>query len=816
LEEKMLSKLRWNKVLRDAWRHKARSALVVLAIALGVATFGMLLTARTAAVRDMVAGYWGNVPPNIILYLDSFDEGLLASVRHMPEVADAEARSVVYARVQAGPDEWVNLELVVLQDYADSRISIVRSQSGAWPPGRREVLMERSTPVVFPVAEGDTITVEMPGGAQKELRVSGFAHEFNTFSSYISRWARGFITMDTLEWLGAEPTYNWLYITVQNDAPDAAYLERVRNDVTERLEQGGYRVTGFDDFLTRPGKHWAYDFFSALMLVLGGVGTLSLLLSGFLVLNTTMALLAQETRQIGVMKAVGGQRGQIVGIYLSTVLLYGGIALALAVPLGLVCGRWFADFGSQVMNYDIVSYGLIPWVLALQVAMALGVPAVAALFPIYQGTRKTVREAISDYGISDFGFRIADWEARNPLARKVQSTIYNLQSTIINRPLMLSLRNTFRRKARLVLTLAALSLAGAVFIGVFSTQQSMLGLFDDIFGLFSYQVEVFFEQPVRAQRIEAVAARVPGIRRVESWLKVSARRVLPDDQFGMTFDLYGGPPDQQTVVPTMVRGRWLLPEDENAVVVSTGLLRYAPDLDVGDELTVDVGGRKSSWRIVGVVLMTGNGGGNVGYVNYPALAHATGMVGRATSAVVQIVNADDPLAQKTIARALEGQYERAGMTVASSEVLAESVAASVGQLSMVTGMLLAMAALLAVVGGLGLAATMGLNVLERTREIGVLRAIGASNRSVWTIVVAEGMLIGLFSWAMGTLLSLPVGNLLTNGVGMAFLGVTVQYVYSYPGVGLWLAVALVVSAVASLLPAYRASRVSVREALTYE
>jgi putative ABC transport system permease protein len=804
----MLSKLRWNKVLRDAWRHKARSVLVVLAIALGVATFGMLLTARTAAVRDMVAGYWGNVPPNVILYLDSFDEGLLSTVRRMPEVADVEARSVVYARVQAaarptvGSEEWVNLELVVLQDYADSRISVVRSQSGAWPPGRREVLMERSTPVVFPVAEGDTVTVEMPDGAQKELHVSGFAHEFNYFSSYISRWARGFITMDTLEWLGADPTYNWLYITVQNDAPDAAYLERVRNDVTERLERGGYRVTGFDDFLTRPGKHWAYDFFSALMLVLGGVGTLSLLLSGFLVLNTTMALLAQETRQIGVMKAVGGQRGQIVGIYLSTVLLYGGLALALAVPLGLLCGRWFANFGSHVMNYDIVSYGLIPWVLALQVAMALGVPALAALFPVYSGTRKTVREAISDYGIGSVRAGVID---------RILGRVRGLP-----RPLALSLRNTFRRKARLALTLAALSLAGAVFIGVFSTQQSMLGLFDDMFGLFGYEVEVFFEQPVRPQRIEAVAARVPGITRVESWLKISARRILPDDQLGMTLELYGAPPDQQTVVPTMVRGRWLLPEDENAVVVSTGLLRYAPDLDVGDEVVVDVGGRESSWRIVGVVLMTGNGGGNVGYVNYPALAHAAGMIGRATSAVVQIADADNPLAQKAVARALEEQYERAGMPVSGSQVLDEAVSASVGQLSMVTAMLLAMAALLAAVGGLGLAATMGLNVLERTREIGVLRAIGASNRSVWAIVVAEGMLVGLFSWGLGTLLSVPVGSLLTNGVGMAFMGITVRYVYSYPGMGLWLAVAVAVSAVASLLPAYRASRISVREALAYE
>lgn len=547
-----MSGLRWNKVLRGAWHHKARSMLVVLAIAVGVAAFGMVLTARTAAVRDMYEGYWANVPPNIILNLEPFDqEELLPIVHKTPQVIDVEARHSAIARFQAGPDEWVNAELTVLGDYGDCRISVVRRESGAWPPGRREMVLERSSLVLLDVAEGDSITVEMPSGVQKQLRVAGFAHEFNYFSSYISRYAHGFITLDTLEWLGEVAAYNQLYVTVAPDEVsddgliDQTYLDRVRNDLIDRLERAGHTVTGFDDFLTRPGKHWAYDFFSALMLVLSVVGALSLVLSGFLVVNAVMALLAQETRQIGVMKAVGAQRGQVMGIYLSTVLLYGGLALLIAVPLGLLCGRWFSDFGANVMNYGIVSYGLVPWVVWLQVGMALGVPALAALVPVSLGTRKTVREAISDYGI---GSGYAGFIDR--LVARVQG---------LPRPLMFSLRNAFRRKTRLALTLGALSLAGAIFIGVFSTRQSMLGLFNAIFDLFSYEVDVAFDEPVRPERIEAVAAQVPGVTRVESWLTVGATRVEADGRMGVSFDVLGLPADQQTVKPRMVDGRWLLP-----------------------------------------------------------------------------------------------------------------------------------------------------------------------------------------------------------------------------------------------------------------
>jgi putative ABC transport system permease protein len=805
---KMLSRLRWNKVLRDAWRHKARSVLVVMAIAVGVASFGMILAARTAALRDMYNGYWGNVPPNIILYLDTFDGDLLHIVRDMPEVAEVEARHTVYARMRSGAGEWANAELTVLQDYDDSRISAVRPESGAWPPGRRDVLLERSSLSIFDAAVGDTIVVEMPSGLQRELPVSGLAHEFNYFSSYISRYTHGYITFDTLEWLGIDRGYNQLYVTIDpalaSDGRllDVDTIERVRNDVVDRVERCGYTVGGFDDFLTRPGKHWAYDFFSALMLVMGAVGVLSLLLSGFLVVNTVMALLAQETRQIGVMKAVGAKRGQVVGVYLSTVFLYGGLALAIAVPLGFAAGRWFADFGAMVMNYDIVSYGVEPWVLGLQVTMALGVPAVAALIPVYIGTRKTVREAIGDYGIGDGTAGVLD---------RVIARVRGLP-----RPLMLSLRNTFRRKARLLLTLGALSLAGGVFIGVFSTRASMMGLLDDLFSLQDYEIDVFFEDAVRTQRIEAVAASVGDVARVESWITLDATRVMPDESLGATFNFIGIPTDQDTIRPTMLDGRWLRPEDKHAVVISSGLLRLEPDLGVGDEVVVDIGGRESTWRVVGVVLLTSNGGGNIGYINCPILAEAAGMVGRANWAVFQLQNPGDIPSQKAVMRALEERYERAGMPIQISQLQSEVNANSVGQLDMVVYFLFLMAVLLAVVGGLGLAATMGLNVLERTREIGVLRAIGATNWTMWSIVIVEGLLVGMLSWGLGALLSYPLGSVLSNGVGMAFMGVSVEYVFDYSGVWAWLIVVSVVSVLASLAPARRASCISVREALAYE
>jgi putative ABC transport system permease protein len=112
--------------------------------------------------------------------------------------------------------------------------------------------------------------------------------------------------------------------------------------------------------------------------------------------------------------------------------------------------------------------------------------------------------------------------------------------------------------------------------------------------------------------------------------------------------------------------------------------------------------------------------------------------------------------------------------------------------------------------------TMSINVLERTREIGVLRAIGASNAGVVQVFILEGTAIGLFSWLLGGVLALPLTRLIGNAIGLLILGTPLTYTFSTGGWLLWLALVVVLSAVASFLPARRAARLTVREVLAYE
>jgi putative ABC transport system permease protein len=365
----------------------------------------------------------------------------------------------------------------------------------------------------------------------------------------------------------------------------------------------------------------------------------------------------------------------------------------------------------------------------------------------------------------------------------------------------------------LALTLTTLTLAGAIVVAVFSVRTSLLQTLDDALQYWRYDVEVNFNRAYRAEQIERLALQVPGVVAAESWNFRNVRRVRPDGGESERVLMIALPAQTQMLQPTVLEGRWLLPGDENAVVINTDLRRDEPDVNVGDELTVTLNGDETTWRVVGLV--QGVLAGPFAYSNAPYWQRSVGSVGRAGS--VQVVTTQsDAATQQAVATALRDHFEQHGLTVNNTNITSDTREEAEAQFNIVIVFLLIMAALLAVVGRLGLMGTMSINVLERTREIGVLRAIGASTRAVLQIVIAEGVLIGVLSWAFGTMLALPLGKLMSDAIGTAFLRAPMNYVFSWNGALVWLGAVIVLATVASVLPARSAARLSVREVLAYE
>ena len=513
---------------------------------------------------------------------------------------------------------------MALADYDDAQLNKVWPEAGVWPPPKHGLLLERSGLALSSAAIGSPVEVESYDGARRTLTLAGTAHDVNELPSSLSNQLYGYVTDDTLAWLGLPDLYTEVYILASGDTNDVDYLNQVAEDVQDRLEKGGHTVYGY--WVPTPGEHPAYEVINPIIMLMGVLGVLALGLSGFLVINTITAILAQQKRQIGIMKAIGARSGQILGMYAGMVIAFGLLALLVAVPLGGIMAVRMTRFIAEMVNFDVASYSVPANVLLVEIAIGLITPLVAAAVPVWHGTRVTAREAMSGYGL-EAGRR--GWFDR--LLGRVRG---------LPRPTLLSLRNTFRRKGRLALTLATLTLAGGIFVGILSVQASMASTLDDALKYWNHELTIQFRRAYRVEQMVGALEQLPGVEAAEAWEMASAERLRPDGSQSAALMLIAPPADTDMVVPVLVDGRWLLPEDENAVVINTLVLRDEPDLKVGDDLVLrlDRNGEQveQTYRIVGMVkgMMTAP----IVYANYDYFSREMGRQGRAYSARVQLVD----------------------------------------------------------------------------------------------------------------------------------------------------------------------------------
>jgi putative ABC transport system permease protein len=789
---------RRNKIFRDLWQNKGRSLLVILAIAIGIFGVGFILTANNILTREINRNYLDTNPASVVFYSDNFDAATVAEVSSWPEVSTVEPRSQIRARYQVAPNEWKMIFLFVIDNFENLRVNTFYPQVGDWPPAADEILLERSALELFGGAVGDTAVVKTANGTAQNLRISGTVHDPGQAPAWMEGFGYGYITPDGLAALGEEPVFNELRIVAAENVNDREAMRLLANNWQVRLDKMGVAIQRTE--VPVPGEHPHSGQMSTILFLLQTFGILALILSGVLVATLISALIGQQIRQIGVMKAFGARRRQIIIIYLGMILVLGSLALLVGMPVGRWAGNGYADFAARLLNFEIASYRLDGWVYMAQIAAALTIPLLAALIPIYQGSRITVREAMSEDGVDEQAFG----------TRSIDSLLGRVQGG--GRMVLMALRNPFRRQGRLVLTVLALAAGGAVFIMALNVGASWQGTTDREFAARDYGITVQLKRPYPIAEIAPLVASVEGVTAVESWLQVPSAVNYPDGTQGHSFQLLGQPAASQMVDFPLLEGRWLEPNDQNAVVVSHMLAADEPSVAVGETLSFNLNGLEVAWTVVGIVRMIGP---DTVFASSNAMAEQMGL-DEATNYLLMGTETGGVVGETAVLQEVESTLSAANVPIVNAFATTSSRQSLDDHLVIIVTLLMTMAALVAAVGGLGLMSTMGLNVLERRREIGVMRAVGATSMKVLLIILGEGIVMGLLSWALAMFLAFPLTSVVANVSGQIFLEAPLAVTYSWSGMGIWLAIVVVITAVASSLPALQATELPVNQVLAYE
>lgn len=792
------------KIIRDLWANKIRTLQVMLIIGIGSAAIGLILGTRNLVVPGM-QDMWTEMSPAMVnmFIFPEIDDAEVDLIKHVDGIAEVEPFNSVTIDYRSSPDEeWRQGNLNARVDYDLQLMNKLELVEGDWPIGSE--LAHGQDYAVFNLPRQGVVYIRTD---EREAAVpvgSGVVYDPLAPPATFGGTAQFYVDQTYYEYLVGNKDYSRLMFRA--DYWDEDHVTEVADRADRRIEQMD-KDSG--RFITDPNKHFFQDQMDGIFLLMGVLGGLSLILGLLLVYNTINSIISAQTDQIGIMKAIGARTGQVVRFYFTIVLAYGLLALAISLPIGIfgawglsswLVGSFGADFGEFQIDRQAVT---------AQVLIAILAPLLAALVPIWNASRITVREAISTYGLA----------IKAGLLEKLMNRI-----RVLSRLMMLTISNTFRHKWRVVLLEVALVLSGLVFMMVVAVRESAQYTFSDLlFTILDANITMVFKDAQRIDYIEELTMQHPGIRRVENWgmgsgtVRLRGRPFTDDDE---SIQLFGVPLPTQMYGYQLRAGRWLEPQDQYAIVMNQ---KQANDIGiaVGDWVTVRYSEKNErDYQVVGLVfdpLLT-----TFALVERERLLQDLGFIGRSSTVWIQ-TEQDGLEYEVAMAKALRRYYEDNHIPVSSQrgvfgfggESTTETGNSFVSQFNFLLVLLGVMAVVIGLVGSIALSGALAISVLERRREIGVMRAIGASSWTIFRLFIGEGLILGLLSWLIAMPLAGPAGRLMVQALGSAF---QVDLVFHQTSLGaiLWLIIITVLSVFASWWPARGATRVSVRESLAYQ
>jgi putative ABC transport system permease protein len=775
------------KSLADVFHRRGRTMLVVLGLLLGV--FGLTAINITNATLLSAFQYTTDETtlPNIDFSVQSVDPSLAATLASVPNVQTVLIDTSYPTRWHiTTPPGHTDMTITGYQDLHQIPFSPFQLRNGAYPSGN-EILMESSDTSLQTFAIGDLVTIDTPHGST-QLRVAGTTRTLGLPSPSLTSKATAYMNAATLTQIaGAVP--NDIQVKV-SDTSNTREIQ-TRKDIEQVLL--AHHVTVLTSTLVTASSS-NVSVVNNLFAVMRVLSVIALLLTGFLMTNTIATLMTEQIKYIGIMKALGGTRTVILRSYLLSVNIYGIVGTLLGIVLGTWGSYQLMTFFSRLITFDVGPFQFPSNLIVISVAFGLGIPLLAAIVPLWHGTSVTVRDVLSAYGISSSG------SGNQTRQRK-------LHLTWVPQTVWVGWRSIFRKRGQTILTLLMLAFAGASFLIVQTTKASYDQHFVDASNVYGFDVR-FQGNPAPISQITTLIAQLPNVQRIEPLIDQDVTT-----QWGK-FPFTAVVPDTQMYHYQVYQGRWFHGDEPNAMLINDDIVRTT-GLHVGDTLTFSTNGHTATWTIIGAVHDPNRGTTDIGiavttvtnidtFMGIPSGDASQFMVratDHSTAHINQLAtNIDNTLSQSGIATTVQTkqQYLNSKQTI----------------FQILSILLYAVVVIVSLVGILGLFSTLTTSVLERRREIGILRAMGASRRQVALVFWSEGALLALFAWLAGVILGIPMAY----AFAQYFSTVLTPLSFTLPPLtlGLMLIFICIIASFASIGPALSATRVRVIDSLHYE
>ena len=787
--------IKLRKTINDLLISPKRTSLVVFALVLGIWGLGTVFVSNFVLSNDLNANYQSTTPVHVILHSSKFEGMDLQKFIDRQEVETAELRDFSLQRIEIYPNEWIPLWLYGVDNFNEMKLARIFPETGKRTPDAGTILMERDCKHVTAIDTGDSPRVRI-GSRMTALKVSGICFDPAQAPATQDAFIYAYTDKKSYGQITGLPTNQRLIVRLKN-VHSADDVKRVSDMLVKDLNINGINISSVE--IPKFNEHPHQWQLNTLLFLVGTIGLLAFIMGAVLVSQLMRSVMASQVRQIGILKAIGGSRFQVFQIYIAMLLLMGFGAGIIAVPLSVATGNAFSHFVAWKLNFNILTSTIPASVYAILFGASLLLPVLFSLSILMKGTAISVKEALGDYGIS---------QGKTPREFKM------LKRLPVSKIFILALKNSLRNSRRLAVTILAMALGVAIFSTGFNVRQSLWNLLSNVKSEMRYYVQVVLSRQVSREEALRPFEALKNVKLIQVWNggrgEIQSRLLSTNKGAGIV----ALPGNSELLKLKMIKGTWLASSTETEIVMNQQAWDIYRQPAIGSQVVLTIEDKDITARLVGISEQFEKAKIYMDLDRYDALFNPAHLV----NSIMLVAKENSYEAVIELKKNIENAIVPTDFQVLYVMSQAERVKIIYDHLNIILMTIVFLSFLVLVVSAIGMASATGINIMERTREIGVMRSIGANPEKIYSLFVKEGMITSILSILLGLLLSWPLSKLAAIFFGNLMLGreAVLQYAFSPTGFVVTVVVTILFGWLASRIPAKSAIDIPTHEALSYE
>lgn len=780
------------KALKDFLIDKRRFITSMLAILLGVLSFGITMFSHNIISRELVDVYNEINPISASITVNKIDDNLIKLTNDFSEIKDYEIKSHYNLRVKTNSSETKHLELFSVNDFNNTKLNKIHYEEGEKNPKLHEALIERDAMGVANISLGDSLNVILPNNKEFPLKVTGKLADIALHPASVHNSVYLYVSHKTLSEMGL--SQNKIEFILKNNKYDRDHILNSSSDYAKLLEANGYNVLSVDVPKT-PGISMHLEEYQSSLFLLQVFAFVSFIFGCMIMANLISTILSGQTKQIGILKSIGASTNRIIISYMLAFCTLILSILLISLPLALFLTGKVSSFLLSFGNMHLADFSIPYYLLIIYLILILIIPLIIVYFPIQKGIKISIKEALNN--------TISSKDTKIPISK----------TKYFSRPVILSLRNALRNKKRFILNVTTLSISGAMFVAIVTSLFTVKSTISETMNSFKFDYHIVTTKPDNniKDNFDKTIKSIPQLINYENWGSSSTKIVNKNGDISSTVSVLSPIKDSKMFSPILLEGRWLK-NNSNEIAISKKFFETEPNYKLGDKINLKFDNEINEFKIVGIIKDLGSPTIFMDQEDFNLLVPSKLQYDNIK------MNLDLTKNRRQVYDNVEDYLSDNNIPVMQhqSKKDMDNIVQSHFNVTMQTFLFVIF--MLVIVSGFGLAVTMNSQVLERTREIGIMKAIGASRRQIIKLITIESKFITLTAWVISIFIGTPLSllGIYIFETSLIKIPLTINFTSFITAYIIWLILTFIIASRSSKTASKRASKMTIKNALNIE